>query len=167
MTAFETLELPPQLTLTDEYIKETYDRSGQQEEHLHARNLLLNTTARLEQWMSATGLEKARHAAIPEQLIPLFSELSECLPKIDQLAEKKKLATTLLAQTLLDKQLFQQKDALDTLAQKLLSQRDALLRNFPALEAFPDAEPANILLQSLKFVQKWESELNKAYTQLL
>jgi len=167
MNAFESLEIPVRLLLSDEEVKLAYDSSPKEETHLSARNTLLNPAARLESWMEHYEIPKARHASIPAELIPLFSELSELINGISQLAQKRKEASTLLAQTLLDKQLFEKKPRLDDLAKNLANHRQTALSKLPELEEIRSSESANIVLQTLKFIQKWERELDKSYTQLL
>ncbi len=166
-TSFQTLALPADLTLTDEQIKTAYDASGRAEQHLTARNTLLHPASRLEAWMKLNQLEVARHASIPDELIPLFSQLSQLINEVSQLALKKQKATTLLSQTLIDKQLFQTKPELDQLAHKLATYRNQALASLSGLQNSPHPTEANTTLQTLKFLRKWEHELDKSYTQLL
>ncbi len=164
--AFTRLSLPCSLTLTEEEVKDAYDQSARSEDHLQARNALLSPVGTLTAWMAVHELPVQRHAPIPEPFIALFSELSELVHAVGQLVGKKEATTTVLAQTLLEKQLFAHKPKLDTMAQELQRHRSTALSHFPALTDAPDTESANILLQALKFIQKWEQEIDKAYTQL-
>jgi len=167
MSLFGLLSLPTDLTLSEDQLKAAYDESPQEEQHLQARNSLLIPSIRLEQWMQSRGFAKTRHSSIPNEFIALFSHISGCVTRISQLSEKKKSASSLLGQTLLDKQLFEQKPNLDILATKLDALKAERLAEFHILQDTPSSDHANRLLQGLKFIQKWESELNKAYTNLL
>ena len=167
MSPFLALALPPSLTLDEEAIKSAYDASAQEQIHLQARTTLLNPLSRLEAWMHAHDIPHQRHASIPEELLSLFSDLSESIMQVQQLSNKRKQAQSLLSQTLLDKQLFQQKPTLDTLAQKLEKLARSLHESLPMIEEEKDPNLANQAVQCLKFAQKWEAELNKSYNLLL
>jgi|GEM_PF-6246888 len=167
MNPFQILALSPQLTLTEHQIKEAYNQVNKTEETLQARNFLLNPVSRLEQWMSLNNIEIDRHASIPADFIEVFSQISECVNTVGQLSVKKEKATSLLAQTLLDKKLFEQKPKIDQLVQVLNALKDQRLSELIKLQKSFNPEQANIILQNLKFIQKWSAALDKSYTLLL
>ena len=167
MNAYESLSLQTNLVISDDIIKDAYDQTTGEEQHLSARNTLLNPPTRLKEWMVTHNIEVARHTMIPNELVTLFSSLSGLINEVSQLSKKREGATTLLAQTLLDKELFQKKPLLDELASTLQQHQIDTLAHFPKIQENHCAETANTTLQTLKFLQKWEMELNNAYTMLL
>ena len=167
MNPFSILGLSPSLLLEDEAIKSAYDQSAKGEPELQARNNLLSPVTRIEAWMVAHHIEKEKHTQLPEVILPLFTQMADTITTIRDLAQKKSEASTFLTQTLLDKKLFEQKDHLDVLSQKVESLKSQIISQFPLIEETADSELSNSALQILKFQSKWEAELNQGYTMLL
>lgn len=167
MTAFETLGLPVSLQLTEGEIKSAYTSLGAGAETLAARNTLLAPVTRLTAWMEAHGMPQLKHAAIPDSIIPLFSQMAQTLGEVKALHHKRQQATTFLTQTLLDKSLFEQRPKLDELSSQIDQLELTTLDTFTSVENTQSAELANKTFQTLKFVTKWRAELSTAYNQLL
>lgn len=167
VSIFQTIGLPTRLNLTEDDIKAAYEKTTRQSPHLEARNRLLDPVERLECWMKESDIPVSRHASIPDQLIPIFSQLSATVNEVSQLAQKREKAKSILAQSLLDKQLFESKPKLDELMDVLNHHHSYALSILPVLEIEKPSQKANALLQTLKFIRKWRQELDKAYTQLI
>lgn len=166
MSAFTDLSITCSLLLTEEEIKRAYDLSSKGAVELQARNNLLNPASLLHEWMTAHEIPVAKHAPLPEKILPLFSQMAEVLPKINELAQRKSSARSLLAETLLTKQLMEGKPLLDTLAAEINTLEEETVNSFSLLESEKGEGAANLSLQTLKFILKWKNELNVAYGKL-
>lgn len=166
MSAFLTLSLSPSLTLSEEEIKKAYENTHRGEKELAARNTLLSPANRLAEWMVSVGLPLSKHASLPEQILPLFSEMVTVVEKVSSLSRKKTESKSVLAETLLMRELLLEKEHLDALSMKINTLEEDILSSFPTLERTPHEEAANHALQSLKYIKKWKAELNHAYGKL-
>lgn len=166
-SAFQQLQLPVSLFITEEQIKEAFQNSKRLEADISARNILLNKHSLLSNWMTANHIEIRKHSIVPDSIVPLFSEIAILVNEVKEIAQKKTTATSFLSQTLLDKKLFEIKPKLDATSEQHQSLKNKTLENFSILEQTPDGALANTTLQTLKFLAKWEQQLNECYAALI
>lgn len=166
MNAFKVLSLPISLTLSEEEIKKAFSSSPQGESELSARNLLIEPSSRLGEWMKAREMSQKKHATLPPNLITLFSKTAEVIGKVKELSEKHKKASSTLTRTLLNKELFEKKIPLEEISCEIDSMEKECAIKFPEIEKSENEELTNETLQTLKFLRKWRAEVNEAFALL-
>jgi len=162
MSAFDILSLPLNLLLSDEEIKASFSESPQSEECLSARNSLLIPSGILEEWMKAKGIKIKKHTILSEDLVSLFGKVANIVSEVKTLSDKHKSASTLLTQTLLNKELFEKKADLDELSSEIELLESQTVNQFARIDESQDDELANNSLQILKFLRKWKQEVNES-----
>lgn len=163
MNTFDVLSLPVSLTFSEEDIKDAFTCSPQGETELSARNLLIEPSSRLAEWMKIKGIPQNKHATLPNDLINLFSKTAKVIGTVKELTEKHKRASSLLTRTLLNKELFEKRSALEEISREIQSMEKGCLTKFSEIEKVPNEELVNETLQTLKFLRKWSAQVNEAF----
>ncbi len=173
--AFTLLDLSPTLQLTDEEITAAWEAKtkatdGATESLTEARGALLSPSSRLAIWLKARGhsVNQDHSGAIPSQLMDWFAEISPLLQRADALIQKAAGATSALTKALLTSEAMKCQEAVQGAMAKLHAELSQLPQAFEHLEkAAEPEEMANHLLVQLKFLEKWQSQLQRRVVELM
>jgi hypothetical protein len=189
MDAFSQLGLPVRLALETSEIEEAW-RSATKAAHrdnksapvpdspatpdlacLHqARDILLDPGRRLGEWLRILSPQAAAPTAISNEFMEVFSRLSSQLSRTDSLLGQHRKAGSTIARAVLARPLVEAQLALQGFLREIQDLRQARVARFPEWE--PPAneatyDQAHRALHDLKFLVKWEREVNERLIELL
>lgn len=135
-----------------------------------ARDILLDPGRRLAEWLRILSPQAAAPAAIANELMEIFSRFGSLLSHTDNLLGQHHRAGSSIARAVLARPLVEAQLALQGFLREIQELRQARVARFPEWDQTAAAGPfddAYLALHDLKFLSKWEREVNERLIQLL
>ena len=172
--AFATLQLPRQVNLSDEDIRNAYRQAGKREHPDDGGNeenfslvskayqILLSPAMRLRHWLELHDVTGDSRGVVDGALLDDFGKVGHCLQETDQLLRQHESCQSQLAKALLLPKIQHQREAIEALQTLLESRTQEKLSAFHEIHHLP-TEQSWILVRDLTFLEKWQQQLRDRY----
>jgi hypothetical protein len=174
--AFELLQLPVRLVLTDEEIRTAFREAGK----IHhpdaggdtenfsllqsAYSEILSPARRLKAWLNISQIPGDERGVISPELMDLFSKVGACLQQADELIRQRESTRSALAKAMLEGKTFATREEIERIQSDAQALVDKRLHSFPGIEE--GTVDAWQVLRDLVFLEKWQAQLRDRYGKL-
>ncbi|MFZ9937364.1 MAG: hypothetical protein ACO3JG_09950 [Luteolibacter sp.] len=181
MNAFETLGLPPRLTIRAEEVNDAFresgkslhpDAGGDEREFARLREahaILASPSRRLRHWLETHGITVETRGAVDSQVMDLFATVGDVSQRAEAIVRRRQDTKSALGLALLEKETQHSREeverALATLARAISTQCEEF-SDYQAAAA-PDAVRASTSVRNLAFLEKWQAGLRSLYARLV
>lgn len=181
MNAFETLRLPPRLSIRAEEVNNAFreagksmhpDAGGDDREFARLREahaILSSPSRRLRHWLETHGITVEARGVVAPEVMDLFAAVGAVSQRAEAIVRRRQETKTALGLAMLEKETQQCREeverALATLATAIAAQCEV----FGAYEAaeVTDAALASTSVRNLAFLEKWQASLRSLYARLI
>lgn len=171
--AFETLSLPPRLTLGDDELRDAFREAGKSahpdgggttgdfETLRTAFETLSSPARRLSHWLEHRGIRVETRGTVDPGLMDLFGQVGTVSHRATELARKRATARSALVLALLENET---QACLESVESTIALVDQAIARetsHFPDMESglVSDPEPFSRCFRNLMFLEKWRATL--------
>lgn len=181
MDAFEELGLERDLGVTEEVLRERYDR-GSGERHpdgggtregfaelREAYEVLRSPAKRLRHWLELEGGELPKVGMVPEGVMGVFGEVGGLLQRVGEVRVRKDEARTALVRSMVEREGMGLAEELEEVRGRVVARREEIMGSFGRFqeEGYGACrEAAEEAAAELSFLEKWEGQLQEAWVGL-
>jgi hypothetical protein len=181
MDAFEELGLERDLRVSEEVLRERYDR-GSKERHpdgggtregfaqlREAYEMLRSPARRLRHWLELEGEQVSRIGMVPEELMGLFGEVGGLLQRVEGVRVKKEGARTALVRSMVECEVMELAEGVEAMRGRVAeraAELEGCFGGFQERGLEGCVEEAMTVAASLAFLEKWEAQLREAWVGL-
>ena len=184
MNPFRVLGLPERASLSTEEVKARFQELSrthhpdQQNDSAEKSNDFAEINQAYQALSSPAGRLKAclqtRHGdafelkgSLSEGLLNLFTGIGSALQTADTFLAKKSKATTLLAEALLAPELLATQQALGQAMHSVNDRLSEAETRIPEMDSEKDLEEASALCRELIYLEKWQSQIQSRFHELI